>query len=424
MRVVSRPVQKSKLRLARNIGAPETKRMSENSNIAERFTKVLTPNYRAPAIAIVRGEGCKLYDAEGREYLDMMGGIATVVLGHCHPRIVSALENQAHLLWHTSNLFASTPQIELAEILVARSFADRVFFANSGAEANEAALKLSRLYHREHGRDRYEIIAFEGGFHGRTLFTVSATGTPAYWKGFEPMVPGVHHAPFGDAEAVRALCSERTAAIIIEPIQGESGVRPAPAGFLAELREIADENGCLLIVDEVQTGMGRTGTFFAHEPSGVTPDVVTVAKALGNGIPIGAMLTREKVAKVLGPGTHGSTFGGNPLAAACAKAVIDELFSGGILESSREVGLFLGAQLEAMQERLSEDKVVDVRGIGHLRAVELPVPAAPIIDRCRERGLLVIGAGERNIRLAPPLVIRPEEVQAGIEILEAAIRAD
>ncbi|MDG2050588.1 MAG: acetylornithine transaminase [Myxococcota bacterium] len=398
--------------------------MSENSNIAERFTKVLTPNYRAPAIAIIRGEGCKLYDAEGREYLDMMGGIATVVLGHCHPRIVSALENQAHLLWHTSNLFASTPQIELAEILVARSFADRVFFANSGAEANEAALKLARLYHREHGRDRYEIIAFEGGFHGRTLFTVSATGTPAYWKGFEPMVPGVHHAPFGDAEAVRALCSERTAAIIIEPIQGESGVRPAPAGFLAELREIADENGCLLIVDEVQTGMGRTGTFFAHEPSGVTPDIVTVAKALGNGIPIGAMLTREKVAKVLGPGTHGSTFGGNPLAAACAKAVMDELFSGGILESSREVGLFLGAQLEAMQERLSEDKVVDVRGIGHLRAVELPVPAAPIIDRCRERGLLVIGAGERNIRLAPPLVIRPEEVEAGIEILEEAIRAD
>ena len=406
------------------IGVIETKWMSENSNIAARFSKVLTPNYRAPAIAIVRGEGCTLYDSEGRSYLDMMGGIATVVLGHCHPRIVAALEDQAHLLWHTSNLFASTPQIELAERLVARSFADQVFFANSGAEANEAALKLARLYHRTHGQDRYEIIAFEGGFHGRTLFTVSATGTPAYWKGFEPMVPGVHHAPFGDPEAVRALCSNRTAAIIVEPIQGESGVRPAPEGFLAALREIADENGCLLILDEVQTGMGRTGTLFAHEPSGVTPDIVTVAKALGNGIPIGAMLTHEKVAEVLEPGTHGSTFGGNPLAAACATAVLDELFSGGVLKESRQVGLYLGEQLEAMQKRLGENKVVDTRGVGHLRAVELPCPAAPVIDRCREGGLLVIGAGERNIRLAPPLVIRREEVDAGLGILEEAIRAN
>ena len=397
--------------------------MSANTPIAERFSKVLTPNYRAPAIAIVRGEGCWLFDADDRAYLDMMGGIATVVLGHCHPRVVAALENQAHRLWHTSNLFASTPQIELAERLVARTFADRVFFANSGAEANEAALKLARLYHRERGRDRFEIIAFEGGFHGRTLFTVSATGTPAYWKGFEPLVPGVHHAAYGDAEATRALVSERTAAIIVEPILGESGVRPAPDGFLAELREIANENGCLLIVDEVQTGMGRTGNLLAHEASGITPDIVTLAKALGNGIPIGAMLTREEIAKVLVPGTHGSTFGGNPLAAACANAVIDELFEGGILEESKAVGLHFGRQLDALAQRLGPERVVETRGMGHLQALELPGPAGPVMDRCREEGLLVIGAGERNIRLVPPLVISRDEIDQGVDILERAIAA-
>ncbi len=397
--------------------------MTHNAEIAARFADVLTPNYRPQPIALVRGEGCHLFDADDRRYLDMMGGIATAVLGHCHPRVVAALEQQAHRLWHVSNLYATEPQVELAERLVRHCFADRVFFSNSGAEANEAALKLARRYHRERGEDRFEIVAFEGGFHGRTLFTVSATGTPAYWKGFEPMVPGIHHAPYGDVEATRALLSERTAAVIVEPVQGEAGVRPAPEGFLAALRSLCDENGCLLIFDEVQTGVGRTGPLFAHERDAVEPDVMTLAKALGNGIPIGAMLTRAEVAEALVPGTHASTFGGNPLAAACACAVIDELTRGGVLERARKVGEHLGARLSALAQRLGAERVTEVRGLGHLRAVELPGPAAPVIDRCREAGVLVIAAGERNVRIAPPLIITAEQVDEGVDALEQAIAA-
>jgi len=394
---------------------------THNQDLAERFADVITPNYRPQPIALVRGEGCHLFDADERRYLDLMGGIATAVLGHCHPKVVAALERQAHALWHVSNLYTTKPQIELAERLVRHCFAERVFFANSGAEANEAALKLARRYARGRGEDRFEIVAFEGAFHGRTLFTVSATGTPAYWKGFEPMVPGIHHAPFGDLHATRRLLNGRTAAIIVEPVQGESGVRPAPPGFLAGLRALADEFGCLLIFDEVQTGMGRTGALFAHQAVEVTPDVMTLAKALGNGIPIGAMLTRHDVAEALVPGTHASTFGGNPLAAACATAVIDELIEGGVLERSRKVGEHLGARLDAMASRLGPARVVETRGLGHLRAVELPGPAAPVIDRCRERGVLVIGAGERNVRLAPPLIITENEIDEGVAVLEQAI---
>jgi acetylornithine/succinyldiaminopimelate/putrescine aminotransferase len=235
------------------------------------------------------------------------------------------------------------------------------------------------------------------------------------------MVPGIHHAPYGDLDATRALVGDRTAAIIVEPVQGESGVRPAPPGFLAGLRALADERGCLLIFDEVQTGMGRTGTLFAHQGVGVTPDVMTLAKALGNGIPIGAMLTRSDVAAALVPGTHASTFGGNPLAAACACAVIDELDEGGVLERARKTGEHLGARLDAMAERLGPDRVVETRGMGHLRAVELPGPAAPVIERCRERGVLVIGAGERNVRLAPPLIITEAQIDEGLDVLESAI---
>jgi len=237
------------------------------------------------------------------------------------------------------------------------------------------------------------------------------------------MVPGIRHAPYGDLEATRALLNERTAAIIVEPIQGEAGVRPPPNGFLAGLRALADENGCLLIFDEVQTGMGRTGTLFAHQHTDVVPDVMTLAKALGNGIPIGAMLTRRDVAAALVPGTHASTFGGNPLAAACACAVLDELIEGGVLERARKVGEHLADRLDRMAARLGAERVVESRGAGHLRAVELPGPAAPVIERCREAGLLVIGAGERNVRLAPPLIITEEQVDEGVEILETAIAA-
>jgi acetylornithine/N-succinyldiaminopimelate aminotransferase len=394
--------------------------MTENAQIADRGSDVLVGNYKPQPIAIVRGEGCHVWDADDNRYLDLMAGIATVSLGHCHPKIVAALEAQAHKIWHVSNLYTTEPQIGLAERITHHSFAERVFFSNSGAEANEAALKLARRWHRDRGDDRFEIIAFEGAFHGRTLFTVTATGTPAYWQGFEPMVPGVHHAPYGDLGAVEALLSERTAAIIVEPVQGEGGVRPPPPGFLPGLRELADRNGCLLIFDEVQTGMGRTGPLFAYQDSGTVPDVMTLAKALGNGIPIGAMCTLERFAQALVPGTHASTFGGNPLAAAVAAAVFDELTLGGVLADAQEVGAYFEKQLSALAERAG-DKVVEARGAGMLRALELPGPVAPVIDRCRERGVLVIQAGANVLRMAPPLIINREQIDEGLEVLESAL---
>jgi acetylornithine/N-succinyldiaminopimelate aminotransferase len=391
-----------------------------NASIAQRGKRVLVGNYRPQPITLVSGQGCRVEDADGNRYLDLMGGIATAVLGHCHPALVRALEQQAHRIWHVSNLYTTAPQIELAERLVAQSFADRVFFSNSGAEANEAALKLSRRWHRDRDDDRFEIVAFAGGFHGRTLFTVTATGTPAYWKGFEPMVPGVKHAPFGDLAATEKLVGDRTAAIIVEPIQGESGVRPAPDGFLAGLRDIADRKGCLLIFDEVQTGMGRTGTLFAHETSGVTPDVMTLAKSLGGGIPIGATCVTERVASALSPGSHGSTFGGNPLAAACACAVLDTL-QGGVLEHGRRMGDYLGECLAKLAQRVGPERVVEARGRGLLRALELTTPAADVVARCRADGVLVITAGEKTLRLAPPLVVTQGELDEGLAVIERAL---
>jgi len=398
--------------------------MDTNADVAGRAARVLVGNYRPAPITLVRGQGCRVEDAEGRQYLDLMGGIATVALGHCHPRVVAALREQAERLWHASNLFTTEPQVALAERIVRHSFAERVFFCNSGAEANEAALKLARRWHRDRGHDRFEIIAFDGAFHGRTLFTVTCTGTPAYWQGFEPLVPGVHHVPYGDLTAVRSVLSERTAAILVEPVQGEGGVRPAPPGFLRGLRELADSNGCLLLFDEVQTGMGRTGRLFGYEHSGVVPDVMTLAKALGNGIPIGAMCTFERFARALVPGTHASTFGGNPLAAACAAAVIDELTEGGVLEHARSVGDHLGSRLADLARRAGPSRVREARGLGLLRGLELAGPAAPIIDRCREGGVLVIQAGANVLRLAPALVITRAEIDEGVAVLEKALLAD
>ncbi len=395
--------------------------MTTNAEIAERGKKVLVANYAPQPISLVRGEGCWLIDAEGRRYLDLMGGIATACLGHANPKLRAALETQAGLLWHASNLFTTEPQIRLAERLCAASFAEAIFFCNSGAEANEAAMKLARKWHRDQGQDRFEIIAFEGAFHGRTLFTVSATGTPAYWKGFEPMVPGIHHARFNDLESVKALLNERTAAILVEPIQGEGGIRTPDRGFLAGLRRLADENGCLLIFDEVQTGIGRTGTLFAHQQEGVVPDVMTLAKALGGGIPIGAMCTTRKLASALVPGTHASTFGGNPLACAVACAVIDELLEGGVLDHAKAMGERLGDGLDAIAAALGPEKVSASRGRGLLRGLALAKPVAGIIDACRARGVLVISAGGNVLRLAPPLVISAEEIDHGLAVLREVL---
>lgn len=391
--------------------------MTTNIEIADRGSKVLVGNYARQPIALVRGEGCWLYDAEDTRYLDLMGGIATAALGHANPKLRAALEAQAAKLWHTSNLFTTEPQIRLAERLTANSFAEAIFFCNSGAEANEAALKLARRHHRDQNDDRFEFIAFEGAFHGRTLFTLSATGTPAYWKGFEPLVPGFHHAVWDDLESVRALLSSRTAAILVEPVQGEGGLRTPAPGFLAGLRKLADENGCLLIFDEVQVGMGRTGTLFAHEQEDVIPDIMTLAKALGGGMPIGAMCTTRELASAFIPGTHASTFGGNPLACAVACTVLDELVEGGVLDHAKGMGERLGEGLDSIAAEVGEKKVLETRGRGLLRGLALAFSPAAVIDGCRERGVLVISAGGNVLRLAPPLIISAEEIDLGLAVI-------
>ncbi len=397
--------------------------MPRNAEIAARGAQVLVGNYAPQPITLVRGEGCTLYDAEDKAYLDLMGGIATATLGHAHPRLRAALEEQASRLWHVSNLYTTEPQIRLAERITAHSFAEAVYFCNSGAEANEAALKLARRHFHDRGEERFEIVAFRGAFHGRTLFTVSATGTPAYWEGFGPMVPGISHASWGDLDDVHSKLSPRTAAILVEPIQGEGGLRTPPPGFLQGLRDLADENGCLLLFDEVQAGMGRTGTLFAYEQEGVVPDVMTLAKGLGGGIPIGAMCTTRALSRALVPGTHASTFGGNPLACAVAAAVFDELLEGGVLDHAKAMGERLGEGLEAIAAEAGPTRVREARGRGLLRGLALCEPPGPVIEACRERGVLVISAGDNVLRLAPPLVIRAEEIDRGLAVIREVLLA-
>ncbi|MCG8590058.1 MAG: acetylornithine transaminase [Proteobacteria bacterium] len=395
-----------------------------NQRIAARFQDALVGNYAPQPVALVSGEGCHVVDAAGRRYLDLMAGVSTCALGHCHPKLAAALEAQARKLWHVSNHFFTEPVVRAAELICAHSFAEKVFFGNSGTEANEAALKLARRYHRLRGEDRFEFVAFDRGFHGRTLFALSATGTPAYWEGFEPLVPGFRHVSFGDLDGVKAQLSERTAGILVEPIQGEGGVHLPPPGFLEGLRRLADENGCLLLFDEVQTGLGRTGSLFGYQHFGVTPDILTLAKALGNGLPIGAVATTAEIASALTPGSHGTTLGGNPLATAVAAAVLEELTEGGVLERARATAARLAERLETLPERVPEGRVQAVRGVGFLWGIELSEPARPVIDRCRERGVLVIPAGANVLRLAPPVVLNPEEADAGLDVIEEALGAE
>jgi acetylornithine/N-succinyldiaminopimelate aminotransferase len=396
--------------------------MEGNAAWAERAQRVLTPNYRQQPIALVRGEGVRVWDAEGKEYLDFLGGVAVNALGHCHPRLVRALEEQARQLWHVSNHYFIPRQVELAEALLAATpFARRAFFCNSGAEANEVMLKLARKVHADRGHpERNEIVSCRDSFHGRTLFTVTVGGQEKYQHGFEPLVPGVRHVPYGDVAALEQALDERTAALILEPILGESGVVPPPEGYLAAAREITRRKGALLCLDEIQTGVGRTGRMWAHEWEGVIPDLMTSAKALGGGFPIGALLASEEIGAHLTPGSHGSTFGGNPLACAVALAVLEEL-RGGLLERSREIG----ARLRAGVERLrATGRVTLVRGRGMLLGVVLTgVRASDVMTRAREGGLLVNAIGEDVLRLAPPLTLGAGEADLAVERLAAALAA-
>ncbi len=392
-----------------------------NEKAVELGRRVLTPNYKQQPIALVRGEGTRVWDADGRRYLDMLAGIATCALGHCHPAVLAAAQAQLHRIWHASNGVYTLPSLQLAEALVRRSFAKRVFFCNSGAEANEAALKLARRFHFANGApERVEVVCANGSFHGRTLGALAATGQPKYQQGIGPLPPAFVHVPFGDLAPLRAAVGPKTAAVLLEIIQGEGGVRVAPPGYIAGVRRLCDERGALWIADEVQTGMGRTGTLWAHEQEGVTPDIMTVAKALANGLPIGAMLATEKAGVALTPGTHASTFGGNPVTCAAAIAVLETIDREGLLPACREAGEHLKARLIDLKERVG-GRIADVRGRGLLVGVELTSEAAPVIARCRELGLIVNLASEKVIRFAPALLVTRAEIDEAASILARAL---
>lgn len=394
---------------------------SQSAQWMEKAKAHLLQNYKQQPIVLERGLGARVWDADGRQYLDLICGIATCALGHCHPEVVSAAKAQLDKLWHVSNVFYSEPSIELAARLTAASGLQRAFFCNSGAEANEALIKLARKVMKDRGTaDRYEVLTFENSFHGRTLATVTATAQPKYHKGFEPLPEGFRYMPYGDLEAVRKAVGPHTAAILVEPIQGEGGVRVAPQGFLRGLRELCDEHGLLLLVDEVQTGMGRTGRFCAFQHEGILPDAFSLAKSLGNGLPIGAMVCSEEVGKSLTPGTHGSTFGGNPVAAAAANVVARYASDPQLLREVYEKGEYFIARGRELQARLPT-VIKDVRGRGMLLGVELFQEAAPAIARCRELGLLVNAAGEKTVRFAPPYIVTREELDEGLRILERAL---
>ena len=393
--------------------------MKGNASIVARGQAVFTPNYRQAPLALVKGEGSRVWDADGKEYLDLICGIAVNALGHCHPAVVRALEEQGRELWHVSNLFFNPRAVELAEELTRSSFARRVFFCNSGAEANEAMLKLARKYQADLGHpERSEIIACVNSFHGRTLFALTATGQEKYHHGFEPLVPGVRHVPFGDLAALEQAIGPRTAAFVVEPIQAEAGVLPSPPGYLAAARDRVHASGALFCLDEVQTGMGRTGKLWAHEWEGVTPDLMSSAKALANGFPMGALLATEEAGLHLTPGSHASTFGGTALASAVALATLREIRAA--LPATEKVSARLFRGLEG----LAGPRVSGVRGRGMLLGVLVRgVKAGDVVVAARERGLLVNAIGDDVVRLAPSLLLSPEEADLGVARLGAAIAA-
>ncbi len=372
-------------------------------------------------VSLVRGKGCTVYDAEDRDYLDFTAGIAVNALGHGHPDLVTAIERQARRLAHVSNLFYSEPQVRLAEQLVAHSCADKVFFCNSGAEANEAAIKLARKYAvQRHGPDRHEIITMHNGFHGRTLATLTATGQPKIQHGFAPLPAGFVYANFNDVASIERRITPRTAAVMIEPIQGEGGVVTADRAFWDALQHLCRARGVLLIVDEIQTGMGRAGTLFAYEQYGIRPDIITLAKGLGGGLPIGACLATDDVARAFEPGSHASTFGGNPLACAAALVVITALLDGGLLEHCRTVGDYLHKGLQALRQHCA--LITDVRGLGLLQGMELAIAGQPVVLDCLARRVLINCTAEKVLRFTPPLIVTTGEIDRLLDVLSGVLK--
>jgi predicted acetylornithine/succinylornithine family transaminase len=382
--------------------------------------RYLFQNYARQPIVLVRGSGTRVWDEQGREYLDFVGGLAVNVLGHAHPAVAEAISRQARELIHVSNLYYSVPMIELARLLAEISGFEKVFFCNSGTEAVEAAIKLARRWGRDTRGGAFEIITARDAFHGRTLGALAATGNARYQEPFEPLPPGFIHVPWNDAEAIRAATTPNTVAVLLEPIQGEGGVNVPSPGYLAAVRRWCDERGLLFILDEIQTGMGRTGTFFAFEQEGIRPDIVCLAKGLAGGVPIGAVLARETVAAHLVPGDHGTTFGGNPLACAAGVATVRTIIDEGLPARAAEAGRRLMARLRELEDRFPV--VTEVRGRGLMAAVQLARDvASDVTNRCRERGLLVNPVRPNAIRLLPPLIVTDEEIDRACDILASVL---
>ena len=383
-------------------------------------SSALLPTYVRADLAFERGEGVRLHTAKGETYLDFMAGVAVDSLGHAHPHLVAALTDQARKLWHVSNLYRIPGQERLAERLAEASFADVVFFGNSGAEAMECAIKMARKYHFANGdAQRYRIVTFEGAFHSRTLATLAAGGQEKYLEGFGPRVEGFDQLPLGDIEAVKRAVGPETAAVLIEPVQGEGGVRAVPPHFMRALRALCDDHGLLLVLDEVQTGVGRTGTLFAHEKAGVAPDILAAAKGIGGGFPMGACLATREAAKGMTAGTHGSTFGGNPLAMAVGNAVLDVVLAPGFLDEVKRKALLLKQHLAGLLDR-HPDVVSELRGDGLLLGLRCRLPVGDVIEALRRRKLLAISAGENVLRLAPPLVVSDADIDEAVSIMDAA----
>src|SRR5437899_2999753 len=391
-----------------------------NRELIERAQKVLFQNYRTQPVALVRGEGTYVWDADGKRYLDFIGGIATVSVGHANAKVREAVLEQTKLLWHASNLYVTEPQVRLAEKLVRLSFADRVFFCNSGAEANEAMIKLARRFQSANGHEeRIEIVCMNNSFHGRTLGSLAATGQPKYQQGFGPLPAGFRFIDYGEVKQLEDAVSDATCAVLLEPLQGEAGVITAPAGYLRAVRDICTRHGALMLLDEVQTGMGRTGKMFAHQHFGIEPDAMSLAKGIAGGLPLGALLATDELAQVFTPGTHASTCGGKRVATAAASTVVD-LLEGGLLDHVRRVSEVLQGRLAALPQ--ATPRAAGERGLGLLRGVLLSEDLAPkVVAKARELGLLVNAIGDRVLRLAPPLTVSESEIHEATKLLAEAI---
>ncbi|MBF0117822.1 MAG: acetylornithine transaminase [Desulfobacterales bacterium] len=386
----------------------------------KKANQVLANTYKRNPIVITKGEGAIVWDTDGKSYIDFVSGIAVCNLGHAHPRVANAIYNQAKTLCHVSNLYYTTPQIELASILVENSFADKVFFANSGAEANEAAIKLARKYFKDKGeKNKYKIITMEKSFHGRTMGTLSATGQEKIQKGFDPLLPGFDLVPFNNIPALKSKIDDMTCAVMLEPIQGEGGVCIPDSDYLKNVRKICDEKGLILIFDEIQTGLGRTGKLFAYEHFGTSPDIMTLAKALGNGVPIGAMLAKEEIAKSFVPGSHASTFGGMPLTVAAALETVKVLLEENLAMRSYEIGAYFKERLMWLKDR--HDSISEVRGFGLLIGAILQKSGTAIVEECLKKGFLINCVQDNILRFIPPLIIKKEQIDLLINCLDEVI---